>query len=171
LPHRMTMLIATTLARSTGNCAALYRCRAVSWTPVQPNARRHEIVIRGRFPCPNGKVDRKTQPQDNQECKRSLGHVRLPFPAVNPQDAQYQSSPQCRIVACGHDRTNGEPTCGHRRAGPSGMARRRSHPDLPLAASAHFPKFMLHREPPTFTNFGKSWATHKPIDSCTALSI
>ena len=38
-------------------------------------------------------------------------------------------------------------------------------------SSAHFPKFVLHREPPTFTNFGKSWATHKPIDSSTALSI
>jgi hypothetical protein len=37
-------------------------------------------------------------------------------------------------------------------------------------ANAHFPKFVLIAAP-TVTNFGKSRATHKLIESSTALSI
>jgi hypothetical protein len=39
-----------------------------------------------------------------------------------------------------------------------------------IGPSGHFPKFVLHRGT-RLTNFGKSWATHKPIDSTAALSI
>jgi hypothetical protein len=78
--------------RKNSNC-----CRVASRALVQCCTRRPEMIVGGRLPGTNSKVNGKTQPHDDQECKRSLGHLRLHSQPTNAQDAQYQM-PQSRIA-------------------------------------------------------------------------